>query len=81
MTQTYRREDDKNSKKEDKKIKVKFTLTTLKPVHAKWLVVDFYNHMTTNEGEQVTSSGWSAACITNALQNGNLFVGTIGPVY
>ena len=45
------------------------SLTTLKPVYAKGLV-DFYNHMTTPEGEQVISSGWSAAGITNALKNG-----------
>ena len=45
------------------------SLTTLKPVYAKGLV-DFYNHMTTPEGEQVISTGWSAAGITNALKNG-----------
>ena len=51
------------------KIEVKLTLTTLKPIHTKWLV-DFYNHMTTPKGEKVVSSGWSTAGITNALKNG-----------
>ena len=37
-------------------------------IHAKWLV-DFYNHMTTLEGEQVISNGWSDEGITNALKN------------
>ena len=50
-------------------IKVKLTFTTLKPIHAKWLV-DFYNHMTTPEGEQDISSGWSTADIANTLKNG-----------
>ena len=68
----------KSEGKEVEQIEIKLTLTTLKPIHAKWLV-DFYNHMTTPEGEQVISSDWSAAGITIALKNGNLFV-TIGPV-
>ena len=55
----------KSEGKEVKQIEVKVTLTTLKPIHVKWLV-DFYNHMTTREGEQVISSGWCAGGITNA---------------
>ena len=43
------------------------SLTTLKPIYAKGLA-DFYNHMTTPEGEQVISSG--AAGITSAPKNG-----------
>ena len=53
--------------REVKQIKAKLTLTKL--VHAKWLL-DFCNHMTTCEGEQVISSGWSTARIRNALKNG-----------
>ena len=30
----------------------------------------FYKHMTTPDGEQVISSGWRTAGITNALKNG-----------
>ena len=46
----------KSEGKEVKQIEVKVILTTLKPIHAKWLV-DLYNHMTTLEGKQVFSSG------------------------
>ena len=55
--------------KEVEQIVVKLTLTTLKRIHVKWHV-GFYNHMTTPEREQVISSGWSAAGITNALKSG-----------
>ena len=44
------------------------SLTILKLIHAKWLA-DFYNHITTPEGKQVISSGWSTAGIINALKN------------
>ena len=33
--------------------------------------------MTTPEGEQVISSGWSAAGITNALKNGETCLGPL----
>ena len=35
--------------------------------------------MTTPEGEQVISSGWSAAEITNALKNGETFLEPLDP--
>ena len=54
--------------KEVEQMEVKLTITASKPIHAKW-VVDFYNHMTTPEGEQVIPSGWSDAGITNTLKN------------
>ena len=57
-------------------IEFKLTRTTLKPILAKWLV-DLYNHMTTPEGEQVISSGWSAARITSALKSTDNKVFTI----
>ena len=41
----------------------------MKTIHAKWLI-DFQNHMATPEWEQLISSGWNAAGITNALSNG-----------
>ena len=46
---------------------VKLRLTTLKPLHAQW-VVDFYNKMTTVKGKHVIESGWRAAGITNAIR-------------
>ena len=55
--------------KEIEQFEFKLTLSTLNPIHAKWLV-DSYNHMTTPEGKHFISSGWSPAVITNALKNG-----------
>ena len=43
----------------------------------KWLV-DFYNHMTTPEGKQVISSGWSATGIKSALKNGETCLELLG---
>ena len=57
----------KSGDKEVEQIKVKLTLTTLKPIHEKW-IFDFNNHMTTTEGEQVIWSCWSTAGIPNALK-------------
>ena len=64
--------------KEVEQIEVRLTLTTSKPIHVKWLV-DFYNHMTTPEGGQVISSGWSAGGITNALKNGETCLEPLDP--
>ena len=41
-------------------IDIKLRLSTLKPLHAGW-VVDFYNHITSAEGKQVVLNGWKAA--------------------
>ena len=54
--------------KEVEQIEVKLTLTTLKPIHAKWRV-DFYNHMTITERKKVISNDWSATGITNSVIN------------
>ena len=41
--------------------------------------MDFYNHMTTTEREQVTSSGSSAAGIITALKNGETCLESLDP--
>ena len=64
--------------KEVEQIKVNLILIILKPVHAKQLV-DFYNDMTTPEGEQAISSGQSAARIPNALKNGETCLEPLDP--
>ena len=51
-TNQVRQQLDEGKKVEQ--VEVKLTLTTLKPIHAKWLV-EFYNYITTSEGEQVIS--------------------------
>ena len=40
-------------------VNIKFTLTTIKPLHAKWLV-EFFNEMTSESGATVILNGWKA---------------------
>ena len=37
-------------------VQVTLQLTKLKPIHAAW-VVDFFNHMTTDKGQEIIESG------------------------
>ena len=55
-------------------VQVKLTLTILKPIHVGWLI-EFYNHMTTDNGCDIIKNGWKAAGITDAIRLGlnNLF--------
>ena len=48
--------------KKVEEIKVEFLLTTLKPLHAKWLV-EYYNEITSENGSSVIINGWEAAGI------------------
>ena len=67
--------------KELKDIDIKLHLTTLKPLHAKWMV-DFYNHMTTPKGVDVIMSGWKKAGILAAIEKGALTIaGSLDPFY
>ena len=59
-------------------IRVKLQLTTIKPIHAAW-IVDFYNHMTTEKGRDTIESGWRAAGITDALIKGSEDLPSIDP--
>ena len=59
-------------------IPVKLPLTTIKPIHAAW-IVDFYNHMTTEKGRDVIERGWRAAGITDALIKGSKDLPSIDP--
>lgn len=64
-----------------KEIDVKLLLTTLKPLHAKWMV-DFYHHMSTAKGTEVIMSGWKKAGITAAIDKGALAISsTLDPFY
>ena len=51
-------------------VDAKFRLTTMKPLHAQW-VVDFYNEMTTSKGSIIIKSGWRAAGISDAIRSGS----------
>jgi hypothetical protein len=50
-------------------VQIKLRLSSLKPLHAEWLV-DFYNHMTSDKGIPIIKSGWRAAVITDAINLG-----------
>ena len=50
-------------------IEVQLKLSTLKPLHAQWLV-DLFNQMTTNDGRRIISSAWKASGITDAIEKG-----------
>ena len=52
------------------KVDIKFTLTTIKPLHAKWLV-EFFNEMTSESGATVILNGWKASGIYDALKMGS----------
>ncbi len=47
-------------------IDIKFKLTTLKPLHAKWLI-ELYNHLTSPDGKAVCLKGWVVTGITDAI--------------
>ena len=51
------------------KIEVKLTLTTLKPLHAKWLM-QLYDYMTSSASQEVIANGWKDSGITYALEMG-----------
>ena len=59
-------------------IDVPLRLSLLKPCHAEWLV-ECYNHMTTTVAQNVIQSGWKAAGITEALQDGVKGLGSFDP--
>ena len=58
-------EDEKCSEEVD--IKLRFSI--LKPLYAGW-VVDFYNHITSEEGRKVIFSGLRDSGITDAIRFG-----------
>ena len=48
-------------------IDVKFQLTTLKPLHAKWLI-ELHNYLTSPEGREICMEGWKVTGIYDAIQ-------------
>ena len=51
-------------------IEIKFYLTVIKPLHAKWLM-EFYNHITSEKGSEIIINGWERSGIYDAVKNGN----------
>ena len=50
-------------------VQIKLLLSTLKPLHAGWLI-DLYNEMTPDKGVEIIKNGWRAAGIADALSLG-----------
>ena len=51
-------------------IEIKFYLTVIKPLHAKWLM-QFYNHITSEKGSEIIINGWKRSGIYDAVKNGS----------
>ena len=64
--------------KKVEEIKIEFRLTTLKPLHAKWLV-EYYNKITSENGSSVIINGWKAAGIYDAIKAGSSGLQSIDP--
>ena len=61
-----------------KKLRLEFRLTTLKPLHAKWLV-EYYNEITSTNGSSVFINGWKAVGICDATKAGSSELQSIDP--
>ena len=55
--------------KKVEEIGISFRLTTIKPLHAKWLM-EFYNHITSEAGSKIIINGWKASGIYDAIKMG-----------
>ena len=64
--------------KKVEEIKIEFRLTTLKPLHAKWLV-EYYNEIASENGLSVIINGWKAAGIYDAIKAGSSGLQSIDP--
>ena len=64
--------------KKIEEVNIKFTLTTIKPLHAQWLV-EFYNEMTSESGSTVIVNGWKASGIYDGLKMGSSNLPSIDP--
>ena len=64
--------------KKVEEINIQFPLTTIKPLHAKW-VVEYYDEMTSNSGSTIIVNGWKASCIYDAIEMGSSNLPSIDP--
>ena len=64
--------------KKVEEIKKEFRFTTLKPLHAKWLV-EYYNEITSENGSSVIINGRKAAGIYDAIKTGSSGLESIDP--
>ena len=59
-------------------IGVDYRLSVLKPLHAKWLV-ELYNHVSTDEGEEIVANSWKKAGIFDAIKLGSSGLPSLDP--
>ena len=59
-------------------IEMKFHLTELKPIHKNW-IMQFYNHMSTEDGSKVVINGWKRSGIIDAVTNEPAALPSINP--
>ena len=59
-------------------IEIKFYLTVIKPLHAKWLM-QFFNHITSEKGSEIIINGWKRSGIYDAVKNGSSSLPSIVP--
>ena len=59
-------------------IEIKFYLTVIKPLHAKWLM-QFFNHITSEKGSKIIINGWKRSGIYDAVKNGSSSLPSIDP--
>ena len=57
------------SGEDNDEIEVKLNLTTLKPLHAAW-IMEFYDLMTYDQGKSSIKNGWKASGITGVIESG-----------
>ena len=57
------------SRKELEKITIRFLLSTIKPLHAGWLI-DCYNQLTLPHGKDIILAGWRASETSAAVEDG-----------
>ena len=67
FAETLRKELDAGKSLDE--ISIKFKLTTMKPLHAKW-VIDVFNLLSSFEGKKVILAASKASGISNALERG-----------
>ena len=59
-------------------IEMKFHLTEIKPIHAKW-ITQFYDYISTEDGSKVIINGWKKSGISDAVMNGSSSLPSLDP--
>lgn len=66
-----------DSGKQVDEIDIDFRLTTLKPLHAQW-IISLYDHFTSERGSQIIKKGWERSGITEII-NGSVALPSADP--